>query len=362
MSLVAVACGRGSRGVTTTALALAATWPAPAIVAECDPAGGALAARFGMEPVTGTLSLASTSRHGLGAEEVGAHVRRLPIGLHALVGPAKAEQAEGIARFWPTVAPVLARLGTDVIADCGRLTARPPTAELLRNADLCVLVAEPTLDGLEQAKDRALALSGLLREPALIVLLCEGPYNPAEVRGWLAEGRVEADLLGTLAIDDRAASLINGVAGRQKALARSTLLRSAKALSQQLHARLATLRPDVSDRPDGRHPAAESDQPDPDPRSAPRPAAGQGGQRDHRPPAPDRGYGPPAVAPGRPPRPPAGAGGAAPEPGDRGYGGWSQQARVTPAGGAPGDGRGRQATSAHPGTNGDSQANAKGRR
>ena len=49
MSLIAVAAGKDSRGVTTTALALAAVWPRAraVLLAECDPSGGSLAARYG---------------------------------------------------------------------------------------------------------------------------------------------------------------------------------------------------------------------------------------------------------------------------------------------------------------------------
>ena len=40
--LIAVAADKGAPGVTTTAVALAAVWPRPVLLAECDPAGGDL--------------------------------------------------------------------------------------------------------------------------------------------------------------------------------------------------------------------------------------------------------------------------------------------------------------------------------
>ncbi len=48
--LVAVASVKGSPGVTTLCVALAACWPDPAgaIVVEADPAGGDVAMRFGL--------------------------------------------------------------------------------------------------------------------------------------------------------------------------------------------------------------------------------------------------------------------------------------------------------------------------
>ena len=242
MSLVALAAGRGSRGVTTATLALAATWPAPALVAECDPAGGSLAALFGLQPLPGMLSLATAARHGLDPAAVGAHVRLVPVGLPALIGPSRAEQAEGLARTWGTVAPVLARLpDADVLADCGRVGPHPPTLELLRHADVVVLVAEPHPDGLEQLKDRAIALAAALsatqtdRHPwrMAVLLLGERPDPLGEVQAWRAEQRLAVEVVGALADEPRAAAMLTGMPGRGD-LRRSLLLRSARTVAAQL--------------------------------------------------------------------------------------------------------------------------------
>jgi len=42
MALIAIAADKGSPGVTTTSVALAAVWPRPVLLAECDPSGGDL--------------------------------------------------------------------------------------------------------------------------------------------------------------------------------------------------------------------------------------------------------------------------------------------------------------------------------
>ncbi len=245
MSLVALAAGRGSRGVTTATLALAATWPTDALVAECDPAGGCLAARFGLEPLSGMLSLASAARHGLDPAMVAGHVRPLPLGLRAMIGPTRAEQAEALSRLWPSIAPVLARLPkTDVLADCGRVGPHAPILELLRRADLVVLVAEPTLDGLEQLKDRVAALAALTdparRVPSLAVLLLgDRPYPPGEVEAWLAGQHLAVGQVAALADDPRAAAKLAGDPGRGD-LRRSLLLRSARAAAERLHQHLGS--------------------------------------------------------------------------------------------------------------------------
>ena len=67
MALVAVASGKGAPGVTTASVVLAAVWPRPVLMAECDPAGGDLVYRFPaadggrLEPGRGLLSLAAAA-------------------------------------------------------------------------------------------------------------------------------------------------------------------------------------------------------------------------------------------------------------------------------------------------------------
>ena len=92
MALIAIAADKGSPGVTTSALALAAVWPRRVLLAETDPAGGDLvyrsrAAHGGtLDPNSGMLSLAATARRGLAAEQLWDHAQPLTGGLDVLVG------------------------------------------------------------------------------------------------------------------------------------------------------------------------------------------------------------------------------------------------------------------------------------
>ena len=64
--LIAVGSVKGSPGATTFGLALAAQWPdsGPRILAELDPSGGDLAARFALSLSPGLVSLAAAVRAG----------------------------------------------------------------------------------------------------------------------------------------------------------------------------------------------------------------------------------------------------------------------------------------------------------
>src|SRR5262249_61331290 len=86
--LIAVASVKGAPGVTTLALGLAALWPElGAVLVECDPDGGDLAARFGHHPDPGLASLAAAARTGSRAVPLAGHVQRLAGRAPGALGP-----------------------------------------------------------------------------------------------------------------------------------------------------------------------------------------------------------------------------------------------------------------------------------
>jgi MinD-like ATPase involved in chromosome partitioning or flagellar assembly len=248
MSLIAVAAGKDTRGVTTTALTLAAVWPSPGpvLLAECDPSGGSLAARFGLPTTPGVVSLVSAGRHQLSPGDVGRHTQLLPNGgLRVLVGFVRAEQAHVLGRLWATLAATLSRLDGDVIVDCGRLGPDSPASPIVEHADLVLLVCDPTREGVLHLQGRVEALTDHGVVPG-VVLLGETPYSAQEVQSLLHAGG-HGQVLGVLARDPSAAALLAGHAGRPRNLARSLLIRSARELAASLHDGL--LHPPVGNEP-----------------------------------------------------------------------------------------------------------------
>jgi hypothetical protein len=253
MALIAVAADKGSPGVTTTAVTLGAVWPGRALVAECDPAGGDLTYRLPghggapLDPNHGLLSLAATARHGLEPARVWEHVQILGGGLEVLVGVSTAEQSSGLAGLWDPLGQALARLPeADVLADCGRLGPAVPTLPLLRHAAVVLLVARATVDSVAHARDRLAALAGDVGDagPALGLVLVTAPNESkaatAQVGEALRAARLPAKVLGTIAHDPKAARLLGGRwRGR---LGGSLLVRTARQVAAQLHARVAAER------------------------------------------------------------------------------------------------------------------------
>ncbi|MCP2335434.1 hypothetical protein [Actinomadura rupiterrae] len=264
MALIALAADKGAPGVTTAAVALGAVWPRPVLVAECDQAGGDLVYRLPADPGTsdgsamlnpsrGLLSLAATARRGLRPDQIAEHCQRLVGGLDVLVGLTNAEQAQGMTWLWTPLARAFRGLQeVDVLADCGRLGAGSPLNDLLREADMVVLLTRATLEQVAHLRERVVALTGELRggPPLGVVVLAD----PRDFRASIAEvdriltgtrQRLEArggvpappvSVLGGLALDPKGAELLSGQWGGR--LDRTLLVRSAREVATALTARV----------------------------------------------------------------------------------------------------------------------------
>jgi MinD-like ATPase involved in chromosome partitioning or flagellar assembly len=282
MSLIALMSSKGAPGVTTASLALAAVWPRRVLVAECDPAGGDLAARWErLTPTPGLLTLASAARRRLEPADVWRHAQSLPGPggeIAVLPGPLRAAQAAGMGRLWSSLGAALAGIpDADVLADCGRTVPGQPNAELVLQADVTVAIAHPTTAGVVHLRDQ---LAGFAESGArtVVVTLGERPYARAEVEAALRAQGIAAPVLGMIADDRHAAALLAGEPGSARGFERSLLIRSARTLAERLADWLRT----------AREPAP--------PTTAP-PVVGSGGQA---PGADAPGGGGPALPPGVP--------------------------------------------------------------
>ncbi|MFH8795758.1 hypothetical protein [Streptomyces sp. NPDC017941] len=259
MALIALAADKGSPGVTTAAVALAAVWPRRVLVAETDAAGGDLvyrsAAAHGgpLNPNTGMLSIAATARRGLVPDQLWDHTQPLSGGLEVLVGLGMSEQAAGLAGIWPTLGRAFAQLAesphapADVIADCGRIAGESPAVELFPHAALVLLLSRTEPEAIARVRDRAAALAtrlhggprgaAALATPLVGVVLIADPANSGklvhQVDEMLMAARTGARVVGTLADDPTGADQL---AGRKRGrLDKSMLIRSARKVTADLY-------------------------------------------------------------------------------------------------------------------------------
>ena len=270
MALIAVAADKGAPGVTTACLALAAVWPRPVLLAECDPAGGDLACRLPaagggqLDPGRGLLSLAVAGRRGIGPGQILEHTQKLRGGLDVLAGVVTAEQGAGLELLWGPAGAALAQLpGLDVIADCGRIGADGPHYDLLASAATVVLVTRDTLAEVVRLRERITAVTAALTARhrnvpvAVVVVAGNRRFHAAIAEVGRALGGVAGSgltergapglaggpggasrVIGGLAYDPPSAEALRGAWGGR--LNRSLLIRTARDLAGRLAAPLTT--------------------------------------------------------------------------------------------------------------------------
>jgi hypothetical protein len=255
MALIAIAADKGAPGVTTTALALAAVWPRPVLLAECDPAGGDLVYRLPaadgsrLDPRRGLLSLAVAARRGLQPHQAWEHTQKLNGGLDILAGVTNAEQGAGLNLLWGPVGRVLAaNAQADVIADCGRLGVDGPHYDLLAEAALIVLVTRPSLGEVIRLRDRVASVTAAIQKRgrpgagADVVVIADYKQirtSVAEIGHALKQASVPARVAGGLADDPRGADLLRGEWGGK--LDKSLLIRTARDIAESLASRLPSM-------------------------------------------------------------------------------------------------------------------------
>ena len=190
MAMYALISPGGSPGVTTTALALALSWSGPVILAECDPAGGAILAGLFAGHLSGSggllgLAIAAGRSDGTVRGELPGQLALLDEGGDRLflAGLSDPRQAAGMTPAWPTIAAGLAGADRDVIADCGRFDPGPcRPAAVLEQAELVVMVLRPTLRQVAWAMPRLELVAQLLGGTSRLRLLLVGSCAPARRR------------------------------------------------------------------------------------------------------------------------------------------------------------------------------------
>jgi hypothetical protein len=253
MSVISLVASKGSPGVTTTALLLAAVWPRPALFAECDPSGGDIVFRLRREdgaPLAGdrgVVSLATALRVPATSPALSDHVQVADGGLPVLVGVASPAHANALAASWRGLADSLAGWADgDVFVDCGRLSGEPSTRELLRCSTRVVVLCRATPAGVAHTRS-ALEQLQVGRSGSPVSVLVIGDSDAPGQVGAALRGLGELDVIGPLAFDVEAAQ---GLAGRwTRRLDRTALVVSARVVAHAVDARIPRPAPAVVQAP-----------------------------------------------------------------------------------------------------------------
>lgn len=242
MSIVAVVGPTSS----TTALALASTWPTSVgdtevVLVDADPAGGVYAAWLDL-PTTPGLASAVSSPGSAGLLE---HVQRSAGGLGVLVGAVRSVEAtrtvhEAAARVLPQLAPA----GTVAIVDGGRRCASSGIDPLLAQADVVVVcVRQRAGSAVAVAADleRTAELCDSIAAraiPLVLAVIGTRPFPAAEIAAYVAPDGAGLTWC-EIADDPWSAGVLAGRAGSTRRLQRSPLLASAASASTHVQQRLS---------------------------------------------------------------------------------------------------------------------------
>ncbi len=233
MAIFALISPGGAPGVTTTALAIALTWPRPVIVAECDPGGGdILAGLFAghMPSPRGLIGAAFEAGRGPAAVTAELAKQLAPLDdsgrRRFLAGITDPRQATSLSPVWPAIATALGSQDADVIADCGRLDAGVgQPLSVLVDAAAIVMVMRPTLRQVAAARPRIEMLAQFLGGSDRLAVLAVGDHGlkSGEIRGSLG-----IKVIGSIPDDPKTAEVLSDGVGRRTNLDRQPLLRGAK--------------------------------------------------------------------------------------------------------------------------------------
>jgi hypothetical protein len=234
---------------------LAALWPRPSLVAECDASGGDIAWRMPstagqpLDPQRGLLSLVAAGRRSLNPHLVAEHTQQVIGGLDVLVGVGSPEQITAIAD-WRDLGTLFSALpGIDVVADLGRVGAGAPQSALLSYAGAIVFVVDTTPSSVIHLRERLrrvyeqTAGSGV---PIYVVVVAPANRGRAvtDIRDTLERSIARRVGVHHLTHDEKGAAFFLGqVQGNHE---RTRLVRSARTVVTELAGRTADYFTEVS--------------------------------------------------------------------------------------------------------------------
>ena len=246
--LVSVASVKGSPGVTSAALALAAVWPRPVVLLEADSCGGDLAYRCSaagggaVASSPGLLQLAAAVRTGSpGTGVVADQAQVLACGVHLVQGVTRAGQARAFAGLWHAVASACAEAEVDVIADLGRLDLTSPVMPMVEHSAQLLVVVTATLESVMHLREGIPDLIGGVAQarPVPICPVLVGPdaragRDRADLDRLLEHSGVAVRPTRSLPWDPRALARLEQGESPAGRLGRTLLLRSARGLALSL--------------------------------------------------------------------------------------------------------------------------------
>jgi cellulose biosynthesis protein BcsQ len=255
VTVITFASVKGAPGVTTMACLVGATWPSDrrVMVAECDPSGGDLAARFGLSSKRGWPTFATALRRSGPNVAIEPHLQQLPGGLDVLVGPGGVDGPNGVRAGDELLMRSSDRSEGmwDVLVDVGRLPEGDlPASGWLARSDTVVILLRNDATSLLHVRNRAREILAVCGDRVALAVVGDTRYGNEDIAEFTG-----LPVIGNVPFDPAAAAVAAGDQGSERRLSRSFLTNSALHLSQVLcgpdSAPVSTRRPRSSETVEG---------------------------------------------------------------------------------------------------------------
>ena len=174
--------------------------------------------------------MAAAARHPGSEIDLVGHAQPLPCGGSVVLGPTNPDQAEvAVGTVALRLSSGVRKLGLGVI-DCGRWVRGSPASDVMRSADLTLVVVRPDVAGVAHLRERVDVLSSAAGGRLGVVLVGERPYGIDSVMH--ATG---LSMVMTIAVDRDGAEALHGGASTRSAR-KSRLVRSARSVLDAIEA------------------------------------------------------------------------------------------------------------------------------
>jgi MinD-like ATPase involved in chromosome partitioning or flagellar assembly len=225
---------KGAPGVTTLACLVGATWPEgrKVMVAECDPSGGDLAARFQLSSREGWPALLVAARRSGVDVNIEPHLQQLPGGLDVLVatrGLDVLDASRSMNALLSSSRPSSDNTW-DVLIDLGRLAPDDrASAVWLEHSDMVVVCSRSDAASVVHIRERAPLLLERYPERVSLAIVGGGDHSISEIEQFTG-----VPVLAVVPFDPVSAAVAAGERPCRRRLRRSVLATTAARMATTL--------------------------------------------------------------------------------------------------------------------------------
>jgi MinD-like ATPase involved in chromosome partitioning or flagellar assembly len=225
---------KGAPGVTTLACLVGATWPEgrKVMVAECDPSGGDLAARFELSSREGWPALLAAARRSGADIDIASHLQQLPGGLDVLVATRGLDALDASRSMNALLSNSRSSPDNtwDVLIDLGRLAPDDrASAVWLERSDMVVVCSRSDAASAVHIRERAPLLVERYPDRVCLALVGSGDHAISEIEQFTG-----IPVLAVVPFDSASAAAAAGEGQSRRRLRRSLLATTAARMAAAL--------------------------------------------------------------------------------------------------------------------------------